>query len=506
MIEHDLQRRRTAQADRRPRPRRQHHRPVLHRQRPALQHLAGCRHHALPQRKELQLGRCLPRALLHPLARPFPGGHDAQRHRLPRGLAAHLRRRRRCAGHQGASCSRASNSTAARYKNYIDGYNQLDYLSGKTKESPRNEFIYVNDDGQIVAMRYDEWKAVFLENRGEAFGVWREPFTELRVPLLFNLRRDPFETAQHNSNTYNDWFLDRVFVLAPMQQLAAKFLMTMKDYPPSQTAGLVQPREGPEADRGFHRRQVARRFTGAPAVAGGGRWPPIAHGGDALTTTRTRSLRGHRRSAARWRYWRGVARADAAGPALTAIDVLLEPDGAMLAQPRRTTPASGTTYPKGFALTPRTPRTLPFSSASSCTRDLDKVFAAVAGGGGRRESDRHGVEDNRLLLHPGPGETGAGRNRHRADSGLAPASSRQSSTPSRPTRAADGDRSGVRPERGRQTGRRGPRSTTSTGSFRSPSAKNYNPHVTIGVGHEEYFSTRCKAEPFTPFTFKAAAA
>jgi arylsulfatase len=123
------------------------------------------------------------------------------------------------------------------YKNYIDGHNQLDYLSGKVEKSPRNEFIYVNDDGQIVAMRYDAWKAVFLENRGQAFGVWREPFIELRVPLLFNLRRDPFERAQHNSNTYNDWFLDRVYVLVPMQQMAGKFLLTMKDYPPSQSPG-----------------------------------------------------------------------------------------------------------------------------------------------------------------------------------------------------------------------------------------------------------------------------
>ena len=123
------------------------------------------------------------------------------------------------------------------YRNYIDGHNQLDYLSGKAKESPRKAFMYANDDGQIVAMRYDAWKAVFLENRGEAFGVWREPFTELRVPLLFNLRRDPFERAQHNSNTYNDWFLDRAFVLVPMQQIAGQFLMTMKDYPPSQTPG-----------------------------------------------------------------------------------------------------------------------------------------------------------------------------------------------------------------------------------------------------------------------------
>ena len=123
------------------------------------------------------------------------------------------------------------------YKNYIDGYNLLDYLTGETDQSPRNEFMYVNDDGEIVAIRYTDWKAVFLENRGQAFEVWREPFIHLRVPLLFNLRRDPFEKAQHNSNTYNDWFLDKVYTLVPMQQFAARWLMTFKDYPPSQTPG-----------------------------------------------------------------------------------------------------------------------------------------------------------------------------------------------------------------------------------------------------------------------------
>lgn len=124
-----------------------------------------------------------------------------------------------------------------KYRNYLDGANQLDYISGKVDESPRNQFMYVNDDGQIVAMRYGDWKAVFLENRGQAFEVWREPFTELRVPLLFNLRRDPFEKAQHNSNTYNDWFLDRVYVLGPMQRVAGQFLATLKEYPPSQAPG-----------------------------------------------------------------------------------------------------------------------------------------------------------------------------------------------------------------------------------------------------------------------------
>jgi arylsulfatase len=123
------------------------------------------------------------------------------------------------------------------YKNHIDGYNMLDYLSGKTEKSPRSQFIYVNDEGAIVAIRVNDWKAVYLENRAEQLQVWREPFVKLRLPLLFNLRRDPFEKAQHNSNTYHDWMIDRAYVLGPMQAVASKFLLTMKEFPPSQTPG-----------------------------------------------------------------------------------------------------------------------------------------------------------------------------------------------------------------------------------------------------------------------------
>ena len=123
------------------------------------------------------------------------------------------------------------------YKNYIDGYDMLDYLGGKAKDSPRPGFIYVNDDGEIVAVRWNDWKVVYKENRGEAFGVWREPFTNLRVPLIFNLRRDPYERAQHNSNTYDDWLLDRVFIIFGANAVAMQFLQTMKEFPPSQTPG-----------------------------------------------------------------------------------------------------------------------------------------------------------------------------------------------------------------------------------------------------------------------------
>jgi arylsulfatase A-like enzyme len=123
------------------------------------------------------------------------------------------------------------------YKNHLDSYNQLDYLSGKTKESPRKEFIYANDIGEIVATRVGDWKVVYMENRAEAMPLWREPFVELRAPLLFNLRRDPLEKAQHNANTYDDWWLDRVYLITPATDVVAKFLMTFKDYPASQTAG-----------------------------------------------------------------------------------------------------------------------------------------------------------------------------------------------------------------------------------------------------------------------------
>ncbi|WP_417743466.1 hypothetical protein [Salipiger sp.] len=82
------------------------------------------------------------------------------------------------------------------YKNHLDGYNQLDYLTGDTDEGARPEFFYINDDGAIVALRYENWKVVFKEQRMQGtMGVWAEPFTELRVPKLFDLRADPYERA-----------------------------------------------------------------------------------------------------------------------------------------------------------------------------------------------------------------------------------------------------------------------------------------------------------------------
>ncbi len=123
------------------------------------------------------------------------------------------------------------------YKVHLDGYNQLPYLTGKVEKSPRKSFFYFNDDGQLVAMRFANWKLVFLEQR--AVGtllVWAEPFTQLRVPKIFDLRADPYEQADITSNTYYDWLIDHVFLLVPAQQYVGEFLATFKEFPPRQKA------------------------------------------------------------------------------------------------------------------------------------------------------------------------------------------------------------------------------------------------------------------------------
>ncbi|MEK6335734.1 MAG: arylsulfatase [Acidobacteriota bacterium] len=123
------------------------------------------------------------------------------------------------------------------YKVHLDGYNLVPYLTGQTQKSPRDSFIYINDDQQLTALRYDNWKIVFMEQRVPGtFRIWAEPFVSLRVPKIFNLRTDPYERADITSNTYYDWVLDHVFVFVPAQDFVGKFLMTFKEYPQRQKA------------------------------------------------------------------------------------------------------------------------------------------------------------------------------------------------------------------------------------------------------------------------------
>jgi arylsulfatase A-like enzyme len=123
------------------------------------------------------------------------------------------------------------------YKVHLDGYNQLAYLTGQVKESPRREFFYFSDDGDLTALRFDNWKFVYAQQRAEGtMLIWGEPYVKTRLPWLFNLRTDPYERASITSNTYWDWYLDNVFMLSGGQAYVAQFLATFKDFPPRQKA------------------------------------------------------------------------------------------------------------------------------------------------------------------------------------------------------------------------------------------------------------------------------
>ena len=124
------------------------------------------------------------------------------------------------------------------YKVHLDGYNSLAFLKGEEEASPRNEVFYFSDDGDLTALRYNDWKAIFLEHRyPQTLRAWAEPWTELRIPLLFNLRRDPYERANITSNTYWDWYLDHVFLLLPAAEYVGEFLATFEEFPPRQKPG-----------------------------------------------------------------------------------------------------------------------------------------------------------------------------------------------------------------------------------------------------------------------------
>jgi arylsulfatase len=123
------------------------------------------------------------------------------------------------------------------YKVHLDGYNFLPHITGKEGKGPRKEIFYFSDDGDLTALRYEDWKLVFMEQQtAGTFRVWMEPFVPLRVPLVLNLRRDPYERAPITSNTYFDWLIDRAYLLVPAQAYVGQFLNTFKEFPPRQKA------------------------------------------------------------------------------------------------------------------------------------------------------------------------------------------------------------------------------------------------------------------------------
>jgi arylsulfatase A-like enzyme len=121
------------------------------------------------------------------------------------------------------------------FKVHIDGYNLLPFLKGEVKENPRKGFLYWSDDGDLMALRVDQWKINFLEQRGHGVGVWQEPFVSLRVPKIFNVKSDPFERGDKDASMFYDkWMVDRAFLLVPAQTIVGEYLKTFEQFPPRQ--------------------------------------------------------------------------------------------------------------------------------------------------------------------------------------------------------------------------------------------------------------------------------
>ena len=118
------------------------------------------------------------------------------------------------------------------FKVHLDGYNLMPFLKGDQKKSPRNEFLYWSDDGELLGVRVENWKVVFEDQRNKGLAVWREPFSKMRLPKLFNLRSDPFEQAEDSTLFYDKWFADRGFIMVPAQVIVSRWIETFREFPP----------------------------------------------------------------------------------------------------------------------------------------------------------------------------------------------------------------------------------------------------------------------------------
>ena len=125
-----------------------------------------------------------------------------------------------------------------KYKVHLDGYDVTAHLRDpQGTASPRQEIFYFSDTGDLTALRYGQWKLIFLQQKTMGtLAVWADPWVPLRIPYIFNLRRDPYERAFFTSNNYYDWMIDKFYLAIPAQAYVAKFLASFKEYPPRMKA------------------------------------------------------------------------------------------------------------------------------------------------------------------------------------------------------------------------------------------------------------------------------
>ena len=169
------------------------------------------------------------------------------------------------------------------FKVHLDGYDQRELLA-RRGPNPRKEFFYWTDDGNLAGLRYEQWKAGFLEQKAHGFAVWAQPMVQLRLPMLFNLRSDPFERAQHEAGDYVRWFVEHAFVLVPAQALVGQHIASFQQFPPRQRPGSFSVEQAMEKLEEPAIEQLARRHgracPGHPRLACGSKtWMPATSAG-----------------------------------------------------------------------------------------------------------------------------------------------------------------------------------------------------------------------------------
>jgi arylsulfatase len=132
-----------------------------------------------------------------------------------------------------AQCLKGCSLGGRSFKVHLDGNNLLPFFKGEVQESPRKEFLYWSDDGDLLAIRYNQWKVSFKEQEHTGLDVWKREFTNLRAPNMYNLQADPFERGTE-SFEYPKWMADRMFMMVPAQALVAQWLQSFKEFPPRQ--------------------------------------------------------------------------------------------------------------------------------------------------------------------------------------------------------------------------------------------------------------------------------
>ena len=220
--------------------RRQHHRRVHHGQRRRNDVVAGWRHDAIPREKDTNWegGWRVPFVMRWPgVIKPGRVINDicSLQDMIPTFAAA--------AGEPDLveKVKKGYAIDGKTFKVHLDGFNLLPFLKGDVEKCPREGFLYWSDDGELIAIRVHQWKLCFSEQRAHGLGVWSEPFSQLRVPKMYNLRADPFEEGEDGTLFYDKWLVDRAFLVVPAQAIATQWMESFKEFPIRQ-AGELQPR------------------------------------------------------------------------------------------------------------------------------------------------------------------------------------------------------------------------------------------------------------------------